>query len=71
MFSQPKPAFPHRYNRDGTYESICSVCFLTIATVRDESELALSEAGHVCDQIRLHQFGRYPMLTGSHFDLLL
>jgi hypothetical protein len=37
MLSQAK--FPHRHNRDGTYDSICTACFATIASVRDEELL--------------------------------
>jgi hypothetical protein len=70
LFSQAKPRFPHGYNRDGSYDSICGVCFITIGRVKDAHELAQSEAGHVCSPIRLHQFGRYPLLAGTHFDLL-
>lgn len=40
--------FPHRLNRDGTIDSICRVCFVTVASVRDEAELAHHEAVHVC-----------------------
>jgi len=71
MSPQEKRRFPHRYNADGSYDSICTVCFITIAKARDEQELAQSEAEHVCDAVRLHQFGRYPSLAGSGFDLLL
>jgi hypothetical protein len=70
MSPQAKPGFPHRYNIDGSYDSICTVCFITIAKVRNEYELAQSEADHICDSIRLHHFGRYPFLAGSGFDLL-
>ena len=31
--------FPHRRNHDGTYDSICSSCFMTIATREVEAEL--------------------------------
>jgi hypothetical protein len=32
--------FPHRLNRDGTFDSICRRCFATVASARDEIELA-------------------------------
>jgi hypothetical protein len=70
MLPQSKPGFPHRYNPDGTYDSICSTCFLTIATVQNEYDLAEIEATHICSQVRLNHFGRYPFLAGTHFDLL-
>lgn len=70
MSPQAKSRFPHRHNLDGSYDSICTVCFITIARVRNEQELAQSETDHVCSSIRLHHFGRYPLLAGSSFDLL-
>jgi len=41
--------FAHRQNPDGTYDSICSRCFQTIATVRDEDALQRIEGRHNCD----------------------
>lgn len=40
--------FPHRKNSDGTWDSICSECFRTVAIADDESELAEAEAQHIC-----------------------
>ena len=65
MFSQVNPKYPHRHNTDGSYDSICSMCLLTVASVKTEHELALCERTHVCDPIRLYQLGRHPLLTGS------
>ena len=50
--------FAHRYNPDGTFDTICSRCFQTIATVRDETELPKIESQHVCDQHILERFVR-------------
>jgi len=44
------PRYPHRENKDGSYDSICTACFATIASVRNETELARHERAHVCDQ---------------------
>jgi hypothetical protein len=44
----PPPAFPHRHNRDGSYDSICVKCFATIATERIEEMLVESEQAHAC-----------------------
>jgi hypothetical protein len=38
--------FPHRLNRDGTYDSICQTCFNTVGTGRTEAELAQAEKRH-------------------------
>jgi hypothetical protein len=40
---------PHRFNPDGTFDSICPVCFVTIARHVDECALAQFEHDHVCD----------------------
>jgi hypothetical protein len=40
--------YPHRQNEDGTFDSICPKCFLTIAKSRAEIGLAESETAHVC-----------------------
>jgi hypothetical protein len=58
----PRPAFPHRHNRDGSYDSICVKCFATIATERIEEMLAESEQKHVCRS--------NPMLDTKHWSRL-
>ena len=51
MFSHAK--FPHRHNNDGSYDSFCTACFVTIASVRDEELLRAHELAHVCDPVNL------------------
>jgi hypothetical protein len=47
--AEPVPAaFPHRRNKDGTFNSICPVCFRTVATRLLEYQLATKERNHVC-----------------------
>ena len=41
--------FAHRANRDGTTDSICRYCFVTVSTSTWETDLAQAERGHVCD----------------------
>jgi hypothetical protein len=61
------PFFPHRRNRDGSFDSICLKCLLTIANARDEADLAKHEKYHVCNPSvlsqqafdRTHENGRY------------
>jgi len=43
----------HRRNRDGTHDSLCTGCYMTIATVSEESHLRKIEDAHVCDPVRL------------------
>jgi hypothetical protein len=40
--------FPHRQNRDGTFDSICPACFLTVSNRQNEIELAGDEIKHNC-----------------------
>jgi hypothetical protein len=41
--------FVRRENRDGTIDSICRACFVTIHTSIWESELEQAEKNHTCD----------------------
>jgi hypothetical protein len=41
--------FPHRRNRDGSFDSICLKCLLTIASSRTEADLAKHDKHHVCN----------------------
>jgi hypothetical protein len=40
--------FVHRRNDDGTCDSICIICYRTVATAVDESALTVAEDRHVC-----------------------
>ncbi|MGD0737111.1 MAG: hypothetical protein ABR976_18410 [Terracidiphilus sp.] len=55
MRPQQQPNFPHRLNRNGFHDSICTRCHLTIASARNEADLASLEQIHVCNPIRLYQ----------------
>jgi hypothetical protein len=50
-----RPHFPHRQNDDGSFDSICSTCFATVASAEKECELAANESMHTCDPVRLYQ----------------
>ena len=41
--------FIHRFNEDGTVDSICRDCFVTIATEESASDLEREERKHKCD----------------------
>jgi hypothetical protein len=47
------PPFPHRRNRDGTFDSICGQCFQTVATKATEAELHVAEKDHECKGLEL------------------
>ena len=46
------PAFAHRHNLDGTWDSICPTCFFTIATELTEEGLFVQELDHDCELLR-------------------
>jgi hypothetical protein len=45
--------FPHRRNRDGSFDSICVTCFATIASAQSDAALAVYDKKHLCDPGRL------------------
>jgi hypothetical protein len=45
----PAPIFPHRHNKDGSFDSICTTCFATVASAQLDAELAVYDRKHVCD----------------------
>jgi hypothetical protein len=58
---QIRSAFPHRINLDGSYDSICTVCHMTVASASDEDGLVLREQSHTCDAARLYQLTEDPL----------
>jgi hypothetical protein len=44
-----RSTFPHRKNEDGTVDSICPMCFRTVASCVAEWQLAKSEREHICE----------------------
>jgi hypothetical protein len=64
MRVQAASTFPHRLNQDTTYDSICPVCYLTVASSLVETDLTEHEALHACDTFRLHQLREHaPVFT--------
>jgi hypothetical protein len=47
--------YPHRQNKDGSFDSICLTCFATIITTQTEYELWEPEGKHVCIPSTLSQ----------------
>jgi hypothetical protein len=45
--------FPHRSNPNGTYDSICGICFGTVGSGMTEIELGIEESNHACDQVMM------------------
>lgn len=52
--------FLHRLNEDGTIDSICRDCFLTVATARSGSVLEHEERKHHCDSLLLERYKKRP-----------
>jgi hypothetical protein len=50
---------PHRQNEDGSYESICSTCFATVARSMVEVGRSEDEAAHACSPSFLAGCGRF------------
>jgi hypothetical protein len=50
--------FVHRSNRDGTIDSICSRCFVTVATGLRTADLRQHELDHKCDPRLLERYQR-------------
>jgi hypothetical protein len=58
MNHQTSPRYAHRPNNDGSYDSICTACFATVASVSDEAELMRHEQSHVCNPYWAYDVGR-------------
>ena len=51
MDTSSSVAFKHRHNRDGSWDSICMKCFLTVETAMQEEDLAGAERSHDCAEL--------------------
>jgi len=51
--------FPHRQNRDSSYDSICPVCFFTVANACQEDDLVRPETWHLCEHVHFETFLEY------------
>jgi hypothetical protein len=57
MAFQTVPFFPHRRNQDGSFDSICLTCFVTVASHKTEDALKELDKNHVCANSLLSQPG--------------
>ncbi len=48
--------FLHRLNHDGTIDSICRECFITVATATSSSALDRDEQRHRCNPSLLERY---------------
>ncbi len=49
--------YSRRHNYDGSFNSICKICFATIAHAKDETALAEQEKNRSCDYSLLFSRG--------------
>jgi hypothetical protein len=55
--------FPHRRNKDGSFDSICLKCFATVASHKTEEELEAEDKNHVCVSSLLSKRGNQVSLS--------
>ena len=48
MIARASSPFPRRHNLDGSIDSICACCFLTVASACAERVLDQTERAHIC-----------------------
>jgi len=48
--------FAHRLNKDGTIDSICRDCYVTVVTASSEADLEREEWAHTCDSVLLDHY---------------
>jgi hypothetical protein len=51
--------FVHRLNEDGTIDSICRNCFVTVATERSHSVIEREERRHICHPLLLERYKKH------------
>ena len=51
MDTSSASTFRHRHNPDGSWDSICMKCYLTVATTATEDDLEKSEQSHDCAEL--------------------
>ncbi len=50
MYLSNPTKFAHRRNVDGSFDSICLQCFVTVQSGNEEEDLDVAEYIHVCDR---------------------
>jgi hypothetical protein len=58
--------FSHRHNRDDTHDSICILCYATVASVQNEADLAQFEHDHVCEIVFLNTANQPRLVPSQH-----
>ena len=55
MIEPSKPRFAHRPLPDGSVDSVCLMCFRTIATTEDMMHREFLELTHMCTELELYE----------------
>jgi hypothetical protein len=63
MAFQTAAFFPHRRNKDGSFDSICLKCFATVASHMTQEELKELDKTHTCENSLLSRRGDHVSLT--------
>jgi len=69
MTFQAAPFFPHRRNKDGSFNSICLKCFATVASRMTEEELNEKDKNHVCVKSILSKRGNHVSLIHNENEI--
>jgi hypothetical protein len=51
--------YPHRLNSDGSFDSICPMCYATVGRSVAEAGLAEHDMAHVCDPSSIAERGAF------------
>jgi hypothetical protein len=54
--------FIHRINADGSIDSICRDCFVTVATSFSRPDLEFEEHRHACEPMLLQRYKKLPKM---------
>jgi hypothetical protein len=65
-----RPRANHRRNTDGSYDSICPICFITIATAQRARDLEEPERAHTCDTGALRRYYEQPVQSPNRASCL-
>ena len=57
--------FAHRFTPEGTVESICPRCFVTVASAINEADLVVKEEQHVCDPVLVAHYEFFKKMPRS------
>lgn len=60
------PPFTHRHNKNLSHDSICTRCFMTVATSVTEEDLTPHEEAHVCDRQRIKNIDHLRRTAASY-----